>query len=74
MRRYRRSGDGMSKFLAFLLLVGIALVGALGEYIGGRIILPAIGLTAPGYWVWFWLMVVAMAFGIPLNLLRGAVD
>lgn len=43
---------------AFLAVVSMYLVicfaGAFGEYVGGRIVLPDVGLTAPEYWTWFW--------------------
>lgn len=34
---------------------------ALIQYIGGRIILPEMSLTAPGYWPWFWFDFALMA-------------
>lgn len=36
-----------------LLILAAPFVGALSTYIGGRILLPEMGLAAPSYWVWF---------------------
>lgn len=38
-------------------LVALVLFGAFASYVGGRIVLPEVGLTAPEYvtWVWAWL-------------------
>lgn len=57
----------MDKFLMFLVALGILVFGSLGEYICGRIILPAMGLEAPGYWTWFWFMTWGLFFSIPLS-------
>lgn len=62
------------KFLFLLFCLGIVAFGALGEYIGGRILLPAIGLTAPEYWTWFWFMFWACLFIIPLSLVGKLFD
>lgn len=42
----------MEKFLIALLFVGGCFFGALAEYVAGRVLLPAMGLTAPGHWTW----------------------
>lgn len=44
---------------AFVLLAAW-FVGAALEYFGGRIILPEMGLTPPGYWPWFWFTGLAL--------------
>jgi hypothetical protein len=62
------------KFLFVLLMAAILLFGALGDYIGGRILLPAMGLTAPGYWTWFWFMVVVLSFVTLIKFLSSLVD
>lgn len=41
--------------LRFLIYILFALALSVFQYIGGRIILPEMGLTAPGLWAWFWL-------------------
>lgn len=55
-------------------LVGIVAamwwLGSLGAYIGGRVILPAMGLTAPGFWAWFWFVMWAAGFGTVVMILK----
>lgn len=50
----------MEKFLIALLFVGGCFFGALAEYVAGRVLLPAMGLTAPGHWTWFWVLAFAI--------------
>lgn len=54
------------------LVVGAALVfwGALGSYIGGRILLPEIGLTPPGYWTWWCYILIMAVFYIPIYAIK----
>lgn len=41
--------------LLFAMIAAVLLLlSSLGSYIFGRILLPAMGLMAPGYWTWFW--------------------
>lgn len=60
----------------FLVLFIAALwgLGALGEYVCGRVILPAIGLTAPSYWTWFWFMFWVIVFGLILKYLEELIE
>ena len=46
----------MSILTLLLLLVIETFAGTVIFYIVGRILLPEIGLHAPGLWVWFWVM------------------
>lgn len=46
--------DWKDKLLVAFVLLVILLVGSFSGYVGGRIMLPAMGLMAPGYWTWFW--------------------
>lgn len=41
-------------FALVLLALIETLAGSVIFYIVGRILLPEIGLTAPGFWIWFW--------------------
>lgn len=63
----------LGKVWAVLLFLSIVLLSALGEYICGRILLPAMGLRAPGYWTWFWLTAFASIFGFAANFLVGVI-
>lgn len=63
----------MSKILIALALLAVLLFGSFGEYICGRIILPAMGLMAPGYWTWFWFMFWALVFGGTLAFVKEAI-
>lgn len=68
-------GGWQVKTIGFLLLAfAILLFGATGEYVCGRIILPAVGLTAPDFWTWFWFMTFAVLFSIPLWIINKAMD
>lgn len=59
-----------------LLILGLVLMawfgGAFAEYVIGRVALPAMGLTAPGYWTWFWVTFWVLAFTLPFTMLREA--
>jgi hypothetical protein len=44
------------------------------EYVCGRIILPELGLTAPGYWPWFWVSLFTLAFVAVMAVIRAAVE
>lgn len=61
-----------------LVLLGVVLVGwlvgALAEYVGGRVLLPAMGLTAPGYWTWLWFTFWVIVFGIIALFVRSIFD
>lgn len=51
--------------VVLLLLAGWAF-GALLSYWWGRVLLPEVGLVAPGYWTWFWAvlpLVISAALG-----------
>jgi len=55
-----------------LSLATVALVAfpvALLEYIGGCVILPEMGLTAPGYWPWYWTSVLGITCYAVLSLI-----
>lgn len=45
----------MSTFLRFVIWFLFALLLATFQYVGGRIVLPEMGLTPPGWWAWFWI-------------------
>lgn len=47
----------MLAFFAFVLFVG-----PLASYVSGRIVLPEMGLTAPGYGIWFASFLVILMF------------
>lgn len=53
--------------MLFLLLIGEALLTSLVLYVIGRILLPEVGLTAPSFWIWFWVSV----FWFALDGVRG---
>lgn len=40
--------------MRWLLIIPAWFTGALIAYIIGRVLLPEMGLVAPGYWTWFW--------------------
>lgn len=42
-------------FVKFLIWLLFALLLSTLQYFGGRIVLPEMGLTPPGWWAWFWL-------------------
>lgn len=54
-----------------LLLLGLieVVAGSVAAYIIGRILLPEVGLTAPGFWIWFWVMVVVAI----LDFIKGVI-
>jgi len=66
------------KFLAQVVVVvvilGTIIFGALGLYINGRIILPEMGLIAPGYWSWFWVMFFGLGFGMAIKWVYSIFD
>lgn len=47
-------------FLRVLLYCAFVFVVAAVSYVGGRIILPAMGLIAPHYWTWFWFYIAML--------------
>lgn len=54
----------------FVLGVVITWLGStMAGYIVGRILLPAMGLTAPGFWVWFWAVFWLLVFATAIKLL-----
>jgi len=58
-----------------MILIGLLLgvvwfVFAALEYIIGRILFPEMGLTAPGYWTWFWVTFFAMVAGAIAELFK----
>jgi len=53
-------------------VVVIPFVGGLISYICGRIILPEMGLTAPGYWPWFWVSAVLTIAYTVIGIIKGA--
>lgn len=61
---------GMKKFLdrviVMLVIFGTIVAVALGLYIIGRILLPEMSLTAPGYGTWFWATLWSAVFGSAL--------
>lgn len=61
--------------MVWFLVVGLlVLIEATAGYVGGRIILPEMGLTAPGWWAWFWLLSWIAVFVAPITLLVAVVD
>lgn len=52
----------MKALIALAILAGWFL-GALLGYWWGRVMLPAMGLTAPEYWTWFWAALPLMISG-----------
>ena len=60
------------KILAWLILSLV--VGAIGLYMGGRIILPEMGLQAPGFWPWFWFNVITVSAFAAVKLMTVAVN
>lgn len=51
-----------------LALTGLVVVlGSLGSYVGGRILLPEVGLTAPSYGTWLAFTVVTLLFAAPIK-------
>lgn len=57
----------------FIRLMGFALIiflGALGEYICGKIVLPEMGLRAPGFMIWFWFMTFGTVFAFLLGMVK----
>lgn len=64
----------MGKFFMAVVVASCLFVAALGEYICGRIILPAVGLTAPEYWTWFWFMFWGLTFSSPFWLIKAALS
>jgi hypothetical protein len=62
----------MRTLAAFVTIAAVWVGAALSEYVCGRIILPEMGLTAPGYWPWFWFTGVVLAFSVPVRLVSEA--
>lgn len=63
----------MDKIILAILIgiLGIPLV----VYIIGRILLPEMGLTAPGYWAWFWASLIGTgAYAIVRGVQGALVD
>lgn len=57
----------------FLVLLGVWALTALFSYWWGRIVLPEMGLTAPGYMTWFWgwlPLLISMLLGAVIKELR----
>lgn len=49
----------MATFFKFLgLLLASTLLGAVGSYVAGRIILPGMDLSVPTFWAFFWTVFV----------------
>jgi hypothetical protein len=64
----------VDKFLVALYVGVVLLLATTGEYIGGRIILPAMGLTAPGFDTWFWFTFIILLFSLVLYFLKELFD
>lgn len=59
----------------FVLWFPVAFVATVtGEYVGGRVILPEVGLTAPGWWTWFWFTSWASIFGLVATFAKEQID
>lgn len=61
----------VSKLLIVLGVLGVALLIALDLYVGGRIMLPAIGLKAVEFWTCFWFVIWSFVFSSPLFVLAA---
>jgi phage shock protein PspC (stress-responsive transcriptional regulator) len=53
----------------FLLFLASVVFAATDSYIAGRIILPEMGLSAPGFKVWFWFWL----FGLIAYVIMAAI-
>lgn len=58
----------MERFLYVLLVVVTWFASAIGSYVAGRIVLPEVGLIAPGFWTWFWMVGVLIIFGTVVKI------
>lgn len=58
--------------VALLLVALIEIVGeSVAVYVIGRILLPEVGLTAPGFWVWFWAVVILNVIVLGREVVQG---
>ena len=65
---------GVDKLLFALWVAVILAVAILAEYVCGRVILPAVGLTAPGFWTWFWFTAWAAGFTALIKFIEELMD
>lgn len=57
-----------------LILLVTPSYAALASYIGGRILLPEIGLAAPQYTTWFWFYLFIIIFATPVYMIKAVVN
>lgn len=57
-----------------LILIGLieTFAGAAIMYFIGRILLPEIGLHAPDFWIWFWVMLLLEILGLIKDIIKEA--
>lgn len=63
----------METFIRCILALFIVVVGSAAEYVGGRILLPELGLSAPEYWTWFWAMFWMTIICTPIWIIKEVV-
>jgi hypothetical protein len=62
------------KTLLIFLMVTLGIMAAsAGSYIAGRIVLPEMGLVAPGYGTWFWATLFTMAAVVAVHVCSGVI-
>lgn len=62
-------------FLIWLVMLALgSLAGGLLSYIAGRIILPEMGLTAPGFWPWVWVWFFVIIAATLVHLVIEAME
>lgn len=52
-------------------LVGIYVIGTLGAWVNGMVLLPAMGLRAPGLLTWLAVTAISCVAAIGIKLLQG---
>lgn len=48
--------------------------GAFVGYVVGRILLPELGLTAPGYWAWYWAVFILVISKVVFSYISEWMD
>lgn len=57
------------KFLgSSLLIVGLVFIVTAFSYVGGRVLLPELGLGVPDYMTWFWFNMIIVVCGVVARL------
>lgn len=68
-----RKVDGADIALYVFALAAVIVFSATGAYVGGRIVLPEIGLVAPAWSTWFWAAFWGFLLALPGALINSMI-